>query len=200
MSKNKLLIAGGIILTLVLAFATGIYFFSRKSTSSPNSQPQPFAGLLNQDDKEEEINASETYIDSAGFSFKYPENIKISDDTPVDDSYYTLLTLNYQNKKLTISAMDSTDTKIVAPTGSDLIGASKLSTISANQYEDSSNLYTIALDKGVLYTIKSPKDSYWDSLHNTIVSSFVFEGQVANSGSGSAAASDTIYEAEEIVE
>jgi hypothetical protein len=136
----------------------------------------------------------------------YPKGIEVSDETPDDETYYTLLVLSRGDKKLTISAQDTKETKVEnfiskSETYKDavLYGATTLGGLSAKQYNLGDNLLTIVIDKGVLYLIEGPKDGdFWEKTQMVVVESFAFAGTQKNS-SGSAV-EDVIYEEEEVVE
>ena len=151
--------------------------------------------------------AQATYRDTAGFTFKYPTSIVVTDATPEDDDiYYTLLNLANNSEKMTV-AMADTDYKTVddwlqkdstAPKQPTLIGAISLDGVAARQYTNGGQMWTVAVDKNVLYVFESPKDGdAWDKVHDLFVSSFKFDKA---QGEGSGSSSNTTYEAEEVIE
>lgn len=200
MSKIAIIIA--CIVIVLAAVGTGAYLFSQKTNNQKGSTNNSATSLLKNIQKDPEAAADKTYEDSAGFSFGYPKDITVSDTTPDDEKYYTMLTLQKGSQKLTISAIDSSAKTVPTPTGSTLAGATTLGSISAQQFSSATTLTTIALDSGVLYTIDAPKDGgYLESVYNLIIETFKFSGQTKVSApSTSSGGSDILYEDEEIVE
>ena len=155
----------------------------------------------------EEVKADTLFEDSAGFSFKHPKDVKVTDVTPDEDDYYTELNLARGSEMIVLTAKD-TSAKTVDDwlktdsiySGANLVGATTLGGISAKQYAKGEKLITAAVDQGVLYLIEGPKDgSFWEEVQGALVSSFTFAGG-ASASSGSGGASDIIYEEEKVIE
>jgi hypothetical protein len=140
------------------------------------------------------------YQDGSGFSFKYPENLRVSDVTPNDDTYYSLVDVRQGGKSLRISVKDG---EFKVPSDASLVGAATLAGISAKQYTYKVNsedtLATVAVQSGIVYLIEGPRDGgFWEDTQNTIVASFNVGNQA--SASTNSASSSTIDEGEEVVE
>lgn len=200
MSKKNLVIVV-VVVVLGVAGVTGYFVLGLRSTGGEKS-----TSLLSKISKEEVI-ADTQYEDAAGFSFKHPKNIKVTDVTPDEDEYYTQLDLTKGSEKIVITAKDTLVKSVEdwlknddSYSGASLAGAATLGGISAKQYTKEEKLITVAVDLGVLYLIEGPKDGgYWEEVQGALVSTFKFAGASAASGSSSGG-SDIIYEEEEIVE
>ena len=150
--------------------------------------------------------ADKLYQDESGFSFKYPSDLTVSDDTPDDDIYYSRLKLKKADgtmlelsiKDISYDSIDSWSAKELK--SSTPAGSLDFGKISAKQFRLTGRLVTAAVAGKILYQLQSPDNDYWQKIHRQIVASFV-EGVVpAESAAGQSPASDTIYEAEEVVE
>lgn len=203
MSKNKLIITAAILAIAGLALAAVFLFKPQDKTS-----PLPFAGQ-DSGGKEaaEKLEGELVYKDEAGFSFKYPKGLTASDITPNDNSYYSMVSLKKGEQELVVSMKDTSYKDVEgwlakdesAPQGAVLSGAVSLAGIPAKQYSTSKELLTVAVDRGVLYLVRGPKDGgYWDSVHDIAVSTLALsKTEPATSASSGDSA---IYEDEEVVE
>lgn len=214
LSKTVWLIIGGIAIVAVAGVTIFFLYFSQGQSLLSSAKrplqtippltlqtPEPAGDTL-------ESEAQATYKDTAGFTFKYPTSIVVTDQTPEDDdTYYTLLNLVKDSEKMTVSMTDTTYKTVddwlekdsQAPKSPTLIGAISLDGVAARQYTNGGRMWTVAVDKNVLYVFESPKDGdAWDKVHDLFVSSFKFDKAQSPSGSGSS--SNTTYEAEEVVE
>lgn len=203
MSKSKLVILIIALLVTAAAIATGFFVWQKsKKEFLPGSASTP--GALQTEGSET------TYTDDAGFSFKHPEGVAVSDITPDDDTHYTRLDVQGKDgKKMTIAVRD-TKYKTVdefltkgedIPSDAVLIGGLSLSGISAKQYTKDGKLWTAAIDKSVLYLIESIKDKgFWDKAHDLLVSSFSFEKPQDGTTGGTSANNNAVYESEEVIE
>lgn len=200
MSKTKI----AIFVAIILILTVGGFLLLLRSRSS--SQNQPIITLPFTQPKQAGKPILDTsYTDQSGFSFKYPSKMKVSDITPSDDTYYTLLTIGEnQDNAIKITVRD--DPNYQPPAGSSLVGATTLATLPAKQYSykvDAKDvLSTVLVDRGVLYLIQGPKDGgYWEDLQNDLISSFLFSGQEASQDSGNAAAQENVInEGDEVIE
>ena|SRR6185369_3901525 len=189
-----------IILGLALLAIGGILFFgyNKKSQIAENTntinsitESSPIPG----------ITLDSNYKDDSGLTFKYPSDATVTDITPNDNSYYTLLDIKRGDKSIRITIKDG-DFKV--PADASLVGAASLGKFPAKQYSYKSGgndtLATVAVNQGIVYLVEGPKDSgAGEDLENAIVGSVNFGTQEAatNSGSGS---SETVDEGEEVVE
>lgn len=206
MSKKAfLLIATAAV--LVIGGVAGYFVLSSRSKSAGSDGGQRGLSFLPKTEKKEEINADTLYEDTAGFSFKYPKDVKVTDVTPDEDEYYTQLNLSRGSEKIVLTAKDASaktaDDWLKGDStysGSSLVGATTLAGISAKQYSKGETLITIAVDAGVVYLIEGPKDeAFWEDVHGALISSFKFSG-TASAGQASSGSSDIEYEEEEVVE
>jgi hypothetical protein len=192
---RKVLIILVMILVLIAGGAGGYVVFSLKNR---NNLPVQIP-TISQTISGEEVKADLTYTDDSGFSFGYPKSIRISDVTPDEEVYYSVLALAREGNQITITIKDTTVKTIDEWSRNEsagnltLYGAATLGGVSAQQYTNGVKLYTTAIDQGVLYLIEGPKDgSFWEDAQNLVVSTFSF-GTSSTSG-------ETIYEEEEVVE
>lgn len=202
MSKSKI-VTIAFILIILAGIATGVFFVYKSGKQLPLS---PFA--QKSASQETGINGGGVYKDESGFSFKYLEGLNVEDVTPENDSYYSVLSLKKGGKELKISMQDTNyktlekwlEKEITSPEGASVVGAASLGGLSAKQYSDGEKLWTVAIDRGVLYSIVGPKDAgYWEKLHDLIVSSLSFL-KPEQAGSGSSSGGSAVYEEEEVVE
>jgi hypothetical protein len=149
--------------------------------------------------------ADKTYTDEAGFSFSYPKDVTVEDVTPEDGKAYSVLTLTYQEKVVTLQALETSYKTVEdwlakdksAPKGVTLVGATTLGAVSAKQYSLGDKLMTVAVDQGVVYLIEGPQDGdYMEDTQNLLVSTFAF----ADMESNTPATTNVVYEEEEVVE
>lgn len=201
MSKSKILTI--IFLLVIAGIATGALFVYKPVNRLSLS---PTAKTTTQ---ETGIKADKVYTDESGFSFKYPGDTTIKDVTPEDDSYYSVLSLKKEGKELKISMQDTNyktldkwlEKEIASPEGASVVGAASLGGLSAKQYSDGEKIWTVVIDRGVLYSIVGPKDGgYWEKLHDLIVSSLSLSKPEQVTGSGSSSGGSAVYEEEEVVE
>ncbi len=194
MSKSLILV--GIVLVVLIGLASGYLLLgSRLGTSGPS-----LSSITN---LKEQLKGDLTYTDESGFSFSYPKSVKVSDTTPDDDTYYTVLTLSKDGSQMTVTAKD---TKAKTPDewiksdsryqGASLAGATNMGGISAKQYSLGGKLITAGVDAAVVYLIEGPKDGgFWEDTQGVVASSFAFAGTKTSSSGDNA-----IYEEEEVVQ
>lgn len=204
MSKNKIIIAAVALVLIVGLVVAAVFFYKPQDKASP----LPFAGQDAGNKKStQKVEGDEIYKDEAGFSFKYPNGITVADITPSDNVYYSMVSLKRGGQEMTI-AMKDTNFKDAAewlgkdeaaPPGAVLSGAVSLAGIPAKQYSAGREFLTIAVDRGVLYLVRSPKDAgFWDSVHDIAVSTLALSKPEPATGTGSG--DGAIYEDEEVVE
>jgi uncharacterized protein YpmB len=199
MRKKTIVIIVVILLILIIGGLGGYFIFSLKNNNSSSS----LSSLVSQITEPEEVKADFIYADESGFSFGYPKGIKVSDVTPDEDIYYSVLALAKGGEQITITVED-TDVKTIDAWIKDglgenpsLYGATTLGDLSARQYTLDSKLYTVAVGQEVVYLIEGPKDDgFWENTQNLVVSTFEFGFDSTGSGSSI----ETIYEEEEIIE
>lgn len=201
MSKTKILLGVGLALLTVLGVITAWFFY--KSNQQEEITPLAESPL---GPYEEEIGEKDTYKDTSGFSFSYPKNLPVTDKTPDDPDYYSLLSLENTKDKIEIHMFDTKyktpqewiENDSSAPSGAVLSGAVSFGGVSAQQFTAPGRLLTLGIDQGVLFLVNGPKDGYWEKAQDLILTSFSFiKPSQAATGSSS---NNVIYEEEEVVE
>ncbi len=210
--KQKIIFGSlGIIILIALVF----FLFSQKKSVSPT---------VSNDLKSNETvihspaAESKSYTDPAGFKFNYPKDLDVTAKKITDDSVYTDLEIKSKDGtgEATIKAVDSNLVKIDdyfkdKKTSSFSRGISKLklADIDARQYQVNSQIITVALDQGVLFTITTnlpaEKKDYWQKTNSILISSFAFvtpqnNTSIDTDSSPEGGEEDVIFEGEEVVE
>src|SRR5258708_1268216 len=196
MSK-KWVIVGGVVLAGIVG---GILFFSYSKKSANLETSNATDNFLATTPKST-FNLDTSYKDDLGLTFKFPSDATVTDITPNDNSYYTLLDIRRGDKSIRITIKDG---EFTLPTDASLVGAATLGKFSAKQYAYKSKgddtLATVAVNQGIVYLVEGPKDgSNWEDLQNAIVGSVNFGTQQAATTSGGSDTS-TVDEGEETVE
>jgi hypothetical protein len=199
MSKRGWIIFGIIVLTSAVGFATANYFISssRQKTPlvSPENKPSTLAPLA----VPTVISSSEkVYEDSAGFSFSYPGDLTISDQTPDDAVHYSLLYLKNQSGETTRIRVKDKEKEV--PPDSKSSKTLNLAGMKADYYESPVKLTTLAINQNILYEIVSPNTAYWKKVHQAVVENFAIGAAITGNNQSSSPAGNTTYEAEEVVE
>ena len=198
MSKNQIILTV-LVVVMLLGGLVGLYFVLKPKEVTDSSASADF--YKNQIKPTVTSQAALNYLDSAGFSLKYPSGFNVSDVTPDDDSTYSFLDITKGNEKITLKIED-TKYKSLADWEKDntfatVVGATSLGGMSAKQYKMSSKLVTVAIDKAIIYYLEYSGSD--EATYSLITDSFTLtDGQTANSGGG--AADGAIYEEEEVVE
>ena len=155
------------------------------------------------------------FVHSSGFSFQHEEHLKVQEKKVNDDSSYASLMITSADRKgsMTIDAF-STSLKVIddwfktsaTAFGQKDITFLKLADLDARQFTEFGKFMTIALDKGVLFTLSAnyeDEKSYWSKIMKDTVFTFAFENPESPSDQGSSAPNpeeDVVFEGEEIVE
>lgn len=186
-----------ILIGVIVALGGGLGVVAFKMANRGASQPVSDYSLTSDENANYTATGGTLYQDESGFSFKHPMNLKVSDITPNDETYYSLVDVREGNKSLRVSVKDG---EFKVPADATLVGAATLGGIPAKQYSYKVNsetvMATVAVQGGIVYLVEGPKDgAFWEDTQNIIVSSFNIGLQAATSGGGS-----TIDEGEEIVE
>ena len=204
---SKVWVIGGSVGLVIIVGIIGGFFFLEKDTILTSPILPPGGTRV-------ELGKITTYIDEGGFSFQYPQEVKVSDITPQDDLHYSILEITYSGEKgkITITVRDTErgdvedwlEGDLSSPKLASLVGATSLGQIPAKQYSYSNGaqkmLLTVAVDSGILYLIEGEKDSgFWEEMQNLVVSSFTLN-QASQTSSRSAPTESIIYEEEEVVE
>ncbi len=209
MSKKLIFIV--LIVAIFVAGGAGAYFFLNKQDSSPLEDFK--IPVVNP--KVEQTAIPAQYQDASGFSFQYPQTVKIADKTPDDLTYYSLLEITSDENpgKLTITIKDTkfsdsdawfkkelSNTKVASSSSVTFIN------LPAKQYvldqDEGQVLLTATIDeKNVLYLIEGPKDNgFWEDLQKNIIASFIFSQPGDATSASSSQNSGAIYESEEKIQ
>lgn len=158
---------------------------------------------------------TQEYSDPAGFKFNYPDTVTISPKDSTDANVYSSLTVTSSKNqgKMTIEAVSSDLTALDSLVKSKAtVTDVKLADLDAKQYAEKGNIVTLALDKGVLFTLTVSSGgnvTFWNDVNNKIISSFAFavpENTQVQPDTSSATTSDTSadsdvsFEGEETIE
>lgn len=204
---SKKFVAGtGIVLGLT--FGIGLYIKAGK-----DDPLTPISDEQNQKVVEAEVTPlsveKAVYEDPAGFSFQYTVDYTVKDITPEDDEYYTLVSLEKEGEKVGSLSVLDTDLESTEEWLEEqdlieklkLVGAAGLDMISAEQYQGDGKLYTVAVDKGALYVIKTDKTA--EKAYDLLISSFklaLAEEKEGASTGDSSSGNNVIYEPVEVIE
>lgn len=199
MSKRGWIISGIIVLTAAVGFAVATYFISASRQKTPLVSPENKASTLAPLAVPTAVVVAEkVYEDSSGFSFSYPGDLTISDQTPDDAVHYSLLYL--KNKAGETTRIKVKDKEKEVPPDSKSSKTLSLAGMKAEYYESPVKLTTLALNQNILYEIVSPNTAYWQKIHQAVVESFTIGSTPSAGNQSSSPADNTTYEAEEVVE
>jgi hypothetical protein len=211
MSKRGWIIFGIIVLASAIGFAVATYFISNNRQKQTLVSPENKTSTLTPLAVPSQANDSErVYEDSAGFSFSYPGDLTVSDQTPDDNKHYSLLYIKNQTgetSKITVKDVAySTGDKWSSaekevPAGTKPVKTLTLSGLKADYYETAAKIVTVAVSQNILYEIVSPNTPGWQKIHPALSSSFSIGSVPAgNRQSASPPADNTTYEPEQVVE
>ena len=209
MSKPRAVISAllGIGLMIGLGISFYLIYAPPKEATPASAYEQRGRNTAGDDSSNnEKISTTLSYHDEAGFTFRHPPEIQIVDVTPADSLYYTSLMFRKNNERLTVEMKDTKYANLdvwyeTEGQARSLVGSVALDGIKANQYADNTHLLTVAISEGVLYMIRSPRDSgFWDETHDLFVTSLVFDDPNGTSTGTIASTDKIIYEEEEIIE
>jgi len=199
MSKKSWIISGIVVFTSAIGFAIATYFISaNRQKNQPTSPENKVSSLTPLAVPTEAQLPEQVYEDSSGFSFKYPGELTVSDQTPDDNIHYSLLYLKNQSGETTRIRVKDKE-KEVSPESKPYKTLS-LAGMKAEYYETPVKLTTLAIGQNILYEIVSPNTAYWQKVHQTVVESFTIGTAITGNNQSSAPAGNTTYEAEEVVE
>lgn len=172
---------------------------------------------LNNPLAKKEVTPSETsieYIDPAGFSFLYPDNLSITNnltsETPDPEAYADLQLFSKDvSGSLTLTIVDSSYKSVDEWRKENSIPESnksvekKLGEMSAFEIKTADRVTLIAIDQGILFTVESPliEQAFWMPVYEELITNFAFSASetVATSGSINSD-SEVIFEGEEVIE
>ena len=201
MNKNKAIIVCVII--VVVTIIAAFYILSSGKTPVSSNSNQAFVALEKQPSK-----TLREYVDDAGFSFKYPEDVQINEkDVANDLTAYASLKISSSQAKGSIS-INVLDTKLKSVddwflennyTSTKEIKIAEMFGKEANM---NNKITAVALDQSVLFTIEvdSQGQKYWVDIYETILSSFNFVPSQVSSLQSSDSSPDDVVLQEETVE
>lgn len=199
MSKKGWIIFGTIVLTSVIGFIAANYFISGSRQKETLVSPEDKASTLAPVAVPTTVAVTEkVYEDISGFSFSYPGDLAVSDQTPDDATHYSLIFLKNQSGETTRIRVKDKEKEV--PPDSKSVKTLSLAGMKAEYYESAVKLTTLAINQNILYEIVSPNTAYWQKVHKVIVESFTLGTAVSGNNKSSPPAGNTTYEAEEIVE
>ena len=159
-----------------------------------------------------EVKPSETfieYVDPAGFSFNYPDNLSIEKNEAIDASTYADLQLFSKDVSGSL-ALRITDTKLKTindwvkeASSSNQPVEKKLGNLKAMEIKTSDRLMLGAIDQGVLFSIEVPllEQDFWTKVYEKVLTDFTFAvPETTTSTAGSGSSDEIIFEGEEVVE
>src|SRR3990167_1671799 len=155
MSKKSWIISGIVVLASAIGFAVATYFISGNRQKTPLVSPENKASTLAPLAVPTDISKSEKiYEDSAGFSFSYPGDLTVSDQTPDDTTHYSLLYLKNQSGETTRIRVKDKEKEAVPDSGP--AKTLTMAGMKADYYETPAKLTTLAISRNILYEIVSP--------------------------------------------
>jgi hypothetical protein len=205
MNTKTVFIGLGVLIILVLAIV-----MAQNKSYSPAPSVKINSLSASQEPESSASRTTQEYSDPAGFKFSYPDTVVVSPEKLIRANGYASLTVTSpKNKgKLTIEAVSSDLTTLDNLIRSKVdIREMKLADLEAKQYVEKNSIVTLALDKGVLFTltVSSGDDAdFWSQVNDTIISSFSFvtpiETKSAPDSSVAEDDSSVMLEGEETVE
>lgn len=188
---SKSVVIKTIIISIILVGLVGTYtyyFIQYKKTVSPiSSKPQENKTIVSE---KQPAKTLKEYIDSAGFSFKYPENLVVGKKEDKNTTTYANLELTSSQAKGNISIkIEDTNLRLVdewfvenkLSTLSSQIQKIKIGEMEGSEIKDNNKLIAASINQGILFTIVIPQDQkYWQTVYNTVLSNFKFVSQQAS--------------------
>lgn len=149
------------------------------------------------------------YVDPAGFSFNYPDNLSLEKREIGDTTTYSdiqlfskdisgSLTLRVEDTKFT--TLEDWAKKMGA--ANDLTSPAKLGTLKALQFKSVDRLYIGAIDQGILFTIEMPllEEEFWTKVSSKVTTDFAFITPDNSTAQSAAGVESVAFEGEEVVE
>lgn len=208
---NKVIIIIGVLILLVGAGVTA--YFINQNSLPPSTSPTPTMVLEKPTPTIQPKAETKIYQNESGFKFNYPTDLTVTAGKVDSKTYANVeFTSPTYEGKIVVKVADTTLKTIDAwlkqnkiSSGSAELTTTKLADVPASQVEKDGELWMVAIDQGVLYTISAEYEeskSYWMNAFNTIVDSFEFElletTTAPAKSSGSTGSDDIILEEETI--
>lgn len=180
MNKNKAIIVSVVIVALTIA--TAFYILNSEKTTSNTYKQAPIAS------EKQPSKILKEYIDDSGFSFKYPDDVQVGKIEINDSITYSNLELtSSQAKGRILIKVADTQLKSIDEWFSEEglkrnIEEIKIGEISGSQLQMDDKIIAAAINQNILFTIEVDTQGYkyWQSVYNTILSSFSFVSQKEN--------------------
>lgn len=209
MNTKAVFIGLGVLIVLVLSIVI---------VQNKNYKPSPSVKInslsVSQSPESPTSQTTQEYADPAGFKFSYPDTITVSSKESTDVNVYSSLVVTSSKNQGTmkieavssdLTALDSLVKSKAATTDV------KLADLEAVQYAEKGNIITLALDKGVLFTLTVSSGgnvNFWNEVNNKVISSFAFaapektqvQPDTSSPGSGNANDTDISFEGEETIQ
>lgn len=189
-----------ITVVIVIIIAVGIFLLTRKDLSSAPQQQVKTA--------EEKVpsQTTKTHIDEAGFQFDYPDDLTVVKKESASSAAYSSLEITSKEVVGSMTFLvEDTKVKSVNELIQKNIATKEavLGSLKAIETTDGSKTTLLAIDQGIIFRLDlSSKEErqYWQSVYNTVLTSFSFVApQAASDSSGSSGGEDVILE-EEVIE
>ena len=181
------------------------YILQPKKPISPISSKQIENNNITTSEKQPSKTLKD-YTDSAGFSFKYPEDVKVKTLDTSDSATYSSLDITSLEVKgsMSLKVLDTKlgsidewflENKLAASTKKEI----KIGEILGKEINANNKIIAAGLDQGILFTIEvDPQNQkYWTNVYNTMLSSFNFvpaQSQVKSSAPDTSSSDVTLEE------
>ena len=201
MNKNKAIIV--CIIIVVVTIIAAFYILNSGKTNLPVSSNTNQALVASEKQPSKTL---KEYLDSSGFSFKYPQDVQISKkDIANDPTAYASLEISSSQMKGSIS-VKVLDTKLKSIDDWFLenkvtaIKEIKIGEISGKEANMTSKITAAGLDQSVLFIIEvdSQNQKYWVDVYRTMLSSFNFVPSQASSQLPDSSLDDVVLQEETI--
>lgn len=192
-----------LVCVLITAAVFGVFsFLSKTKKPSGGLPPTPVAPQVSVKHAE--------YFDPSGFKFNYPDTVRVSVADVKDETMYASVKMSSDKTPggITLDAVSSNLTKVDDWFKTQVeTKAIRLADLEARQFTQQNHTVTVALDKGVLFTITvNPENDpeFWDAVNDEVIASFAFVQPESSSTQNDTAASDSnsevIFEGEEVIQ
>ncbi len=196
--NKKTLVLLLIATVLIIGIVKFVLFPSPKSSlSSPIGQSAEVKEAVPSE-------TTKTYFDPTGFSFNYPDNLSIANNQTTDSASYAdiKLTAAGVNGSLNLKIVDSKyktlDAYFKANNITEVPKDVTLGTLKAQEVILADKITVIAIDQGILFTVDSSKNEFWNKVYSKVLKDFNFAAPVQDNTTSTG--DDVSFEGEEVVE
>lgn len=197
----------GLIALIMVSISIVILFFTTSSKQESSSISKKPANIpISTESANSPSLRTKEYIDPSGFKFSYPGGLILDKKEITNNQIYSSIEISSPENPGKISIdVSSTNASTLKIPNSVKTKTLTLGDLNAQQYEDKSQIITLALDTGVLFTIKADygtKRDFWLSVNEKITSSFAFVAPDNQSSTSSSSVPDDsiVDEGEEVIE